>query len=596
MVFQAHNRGLTLIESVIGVALFALVFVSLYAAFQNTLKLAKAAQVRSVAVSLGNEQLEIVRNLPYARVGTVSGIPSGVIVPVQSFVRSGITFVATTTIRNIDQPFDGTAGGAPDDLSPADNKLVEVEIDCPSCPEFRPVVLTSTVAPKSLESASTNGSLFVQVIDAAGQPVSGASVRVRNPSLVPPIDINDVTATSGILQIIDAPPAVNSYEITVSKSGYSSEQTRGAPTTTNPFYPHATVAVQTVTQVTLPIDLTADVTVSSVTPLCTALSGVNVQMTGAKIISSGPNVPKFDRLFSTGGTGVYALGATEWDLYTINASSATHALAGIMPLSPVSITPGSTQNIQLVLEPKTVPGVVVTVKDGATGLPISGADVTMDLAGASTTMTTGRGFLWQTDWSGGGGQADFTDPTRYSTDDTNIDSLSVAGSVQLQPVLGIYPASGELESSTFDTGSPSNFYQFTYLPTGQAPETGDSVRFQIATGNSTSSWTYLGPDGTAGTYYNATTTDINPIHNGDRYLRYKLYLSTASSTITPSVTDAQFTFTSACIPPGQVLFQGLSDGSYTLTVTKAGYTTHVDTVVVNAAAVSWQEVAASLSP
>jgi len=116
----------------------------------------------------------------------------------------------------------------------------------------------------------------------------------------------------------------------------------------------------------------------------------------------------------------------------------------------------------------------------------------------------------------------------------------------------------------------------------------------LATGNSTSSWTYRGPDGTAGTYYTSTSTDIASIHNGDRYLRYNMLLSTASSTLTPSVSDVQFSFTSSCVPPGQVLFEALGTGTYNLTVSKSGYSTSTDTFTVSAG--QWQEKIVTMTP
>jgi len=589
------QRGLSLIETVISVALFSAISFSLYSTWTKVFKTIQAAEARTIAVALGNEQFEIARNLPFAQVGTVSGIPAGILPPVQTFVRSGRTFIATTTVRNIDHPFDGTAGGTPNDLSPADNKLIEMNLQCTSCPTDVRIDLSTWIAPKDLESISTNGSLFIRVMDSGGLPVQGALVHVTNSTLVPAVDIIDVTATSGMLQIIDAPPALTSYEITVTKPGYSSDRTHGVPTTTNPVLPHATVAIQTVTQITLSIDRLAQMDFSSVAPSCGAVANANVQMTGAKLIATLPGVTKNDRWFSTGGSGAISFSDVEWDNYTITASSGTHSLAGVAPLSPVAITPGLTQTIQLIMMPRSAKEVMVTVKDAGTGLPITDAEVTLDLGGATTSLTTGRGFLRQTDWSGGSGQTLLTDDTRYSVG-TDVDTLTVPGTIQLEDILGLYPATGELESSIFDTGSASNFYQFTFLPGTQAPETGDSVKFQIASALSTSSpWNYRGPDGTASTYYNATTTDIPGSHNGDRYFRYKAFLSTASSTLTPSVSDIAFTFTSSCIPPGQVLFQGLPDGAYTLEVRKAGYTDFSDTLIIDAST-PWQEKTAVLTP
>ena len=596
---QLKNKigGLSYIETIIGVALFALISMMLYSTYERVFVVARAAQSRINAVALAEEQFELARNLPFTNVGTVGGIPSGSLRQVQTLTRGGMTFIATTTVRNIDQPFDGTAGGSPNDLSPADSKLVEIDINCITCVNFRPLVLTTWVGPKNLEGSSTNGSLFVKVIDASGLAVQGVDVIVVSTSSSPTINVSDLTATSGMLQLVDAPPGIEAYQVYAVKSGYSADQSYArSASTANPVITNPTVAIQTVTQVTLSIDSTAALNFSSVSPACSAVPNINMHMNGAKLIATGPNVLKYDKYLKTDAAGSLALSNIEWDNYTIAATSGTYDLAGVMPLQPISITPGSTQNIQLVMMPKSDPAVLVTVKDVATGLPVSGATVTLEKGGASTTLTTGRGFLSQTDWSGGSGQSTYTNPNQYASDDSNIDVSTSPGDVKLLKVLGSYQPSGILYSSTFDSGSVSNFYQFTSKPSGQPAAVGATpAQFQIATGNSTSSWTYLGPDGTNATYYNSTTTDISAVHNGTRYLRYKMLLSTASTSYTPSVSDIQFTFTSNCVPPGQVLFQGLANGTYNVTVTKSGYTDETDTVTVNAGT-QWQEIQEIIGP
>lgn len=592
--YAQHQNGLSLIETVIGVALFALVALMLSTTYSRVFITVRSAQARVNAVALVNEQMEIARNLPYSNIGTVSGVPLGVLLSVQTLTRGGMTFVATTTVRNIDLPFDGVAGGSPNDLSPADNKLVEVEINCTSCKNFRPMTLTTSIGPKDLEASSTNGSLFILALDQTGLGIQNADVHIWS-NTTTPIDIHDITSTSGTYQLVDAPPGTEAYQIWLSKSGYSSEQTYArTATTSNPVKPNATVLAQAVTQVSFIIDKLANVSLSSVSPSCAAVPNVNLHMSGAKLISSAPNVLKYDKWLKTDAGGSLNLGGTEWDTYNIVATSSLYELAGVVPLLPVAIAPGSTQNVQIVMVPKNSPSVLVTVKDSATGLPVTGAVVTLEQSGASTTLTTGRGFLSQTDWSGGGGQSDFTNQSKYQSDDSGIDATSVPGEVKLRDILGLFAMAGTLYSSTFDTGSASNFYQFLYQSTNQPIAAGDSVKFQLATGNSTSSWTYLGPDGTSGTYYNSTTTDISAVTNGHRYLRYKMMLSTASSSYTPSVSDVQFTFTSSCVPPGQVLFQDLATGSYNLTVEKTGYVTATNVVSVTAG--SWQEVQETIGP
>jgi len=97
------------------------------------------------------------------------------------------------------------------------------------------------------------------------------------------------------------------------------------------------------------------------------------------------------------------------------------------------------------------------------------------------------------------------------------------------------------------------------------------VRLQIATSDDGAVWDFLGPDGTDDTYYTATNQEINSGHDGDRYLRYKIFLQTADLSKTPTISDIFFTFTSDCVPPGQVFFSDLSAGNYSLTATKTGY-------------------------
>ena len=116
---------------------------------------------------------------------------------------------------------------------------------------------------------------------------------------------------------------------------------------------------------------------------------------------------------------------------------------------------------------------------------------------------------------------------------------------------------------------------------------------QIASNNDGVTWDFLGPDGTASSYYTSPSSNIHSSHNDDEFLRYKLYLSTASSTLTPNVSDISFTFSSECVPPGQVVFTGLSNGSYTLNISAAGYQSQSIPVSVSG---SWRQEEVLLLP
>ena len=590
------RKGFTLIESLVGVAVFMIIAVSVYQAYAATINAVRVSRLKITATALANEQFEIIRNLPYTDVGVVGSIPNGQVPHLQNLVRDNTEFVVETTIRNIDDPFDGTIGGSPNDLSPADYKLAELEISCPACRNFTTLHFTTQVGPRNLETASTNGALFVQVFDASGQPVSGADVHIVNNQAVPAIVIDDTTNNDGLLQIVDAPPGVEAYEITVSKSGYSADQTyqTGAPGNPNPTKPHATVALQQLTQISFAIDRTSTLDVASVTDTCGSLPSIEFSLDSSKLIGTNPDVLKYSAPHITDGSGTKTISGLEWDTYNLNLTDGLYDLAGAVPLLPVALNPNTNQDFKLIVSPKDVRSVLVTVKDASTQLPLSDATVRLEGAGVDATLTTGRGFIRQTDWSGGAGQDDFTDPTRYFDSDWNVEINDPAGEFHLRKIFDEYEPSTYLISSTFDTGSVSNFHQMLWQPQDQPPDTGpDSVKFQVATNNNKTTWNFLGPDGTANTYYTLANQNLNSLHNGDRYLRYQAFLQTASTTWTPTISDASFTFTSACVPPGQVLFTGLNTGDYTLTVAKAGYQPFTDTIAVSS---SWQQHEVILSP
>ncbi|KKR69745.1 MAG: hypothetical protein UU10_C0006G0010 [Parcubacteria group bacterium GW2011_GWF1_40_6] len=224
------------------------------------------SQAKLAATTLANEQFEIIRNLPYDDVGIENGIPVGKIARNQTVLKDNYSFDVQTTIRNTDDPFDGTIGGSPSDTSPADYKLVDLDITCSSCKIFSPLKFTTLVAPHALETASSNGALFIQVFDTAGMPVTNASVHIANTEANPDIVIDEITDNTGWVKIVDAPPGTNTYNITATKSGFTTDQTypQGGVAGENPVNEDVTVVLQQVTQASLQIDKVSSLNVSSV--------------------------------------------------------------------------------------------------------------------------------------------------------------------------------------------------------------------------------------------------------------------------------------------------------------------------------------------
>lgn len=603
MLLNKHKlrSGLTVVEALVAVAIFVAISVGIYGGYTSIFKLVAYAKVRTLAMVVANEQVEIARTLPYDQVGVVQGIPPGLLLPDQQVVKDGIAFQVEISVRNIDDDFDGTIGGAPNDLAPADYKQLEVSVGCAACTKFATTTVTSIIAPKNLESTGTNGALFIHVFDANGNPVPNAAVRVVN-SLVG-IDINEVTNNDGTLELVDVPPGTFAYAITVSKAGYSSARTYSAtdPDNPNPVVLHSTVATGALTEISLSIDRLSTLSLRTVRESCSPIPNVDFTLTGAKLIGSDPTIYKYSATHTTDGSGLLNLPALEWDTYTVILKEAGESIAGSIPLFPLAINPGSIQSDTLVLKPSNANELMVTVKDAATGLPVSDAIVHLSGAGDDIEQTTNRGFIVQSDWSGGGGQDVVGLTNKYSQgsliDDGSL-GMGVDGEITLLGTLGTYATDGWMESSVFDAGSASTtFYTIGWLPQDQATSTGaGSVKFQLASSNdaATSTWDYVGHDGTAQSFYTTANTNVSAAHTGNRYIRYKLFLHTDDTSVTPRIADVMLTFSSECVPYGQVLFQGLGSGVHTLTVSRTGYQTYQNDQV--STQLPWQEISVLLSP
>jgi prepilin-type N-terminal cleavage/methylation domain-containing protein len=590
-----ETNGFTLIEALVGLAVLAIIVTAGYEAISTAVRVAGIARAQVASAAVANEQMEIARNLLYGEVGVSGSWPPGRLLATKTVVHDNRRFTVDTTVRSIDDPFDGTVGGSPNDTTSGDYKLVEVSVSCPTCKNYSTQRFDTWVAPVSLESSSTNGALFIRAFDAGGLPLPGADVHVVNSSASPPFTIDDVTGNDGVLQLVDVPPGVRTYAITVSKIGYSTERTYapdgGNP---NPTKPHATVSTASLTQSSFNIDVLGSMDVTSVDTACSAVPDVGFTMTGAKLIGT-PSVYKYNVNHVTDGSGSKQIADLEWDSYSFFSNDATRDVIGTIPLWPIGLGPGTSQQVKIVTTAKNSRRLIVAVRDNTTQQPLTGASVRLTGPGSyDQTRSTDRGYILQTNWVGGPGQADFIDTTKFLVQDGNI-KTSTAGQIQLVKYDSKhYRTSGELTSSTFDLGAPADFDQILWYPQNQPWQVGtDGVRLQVATNNDNATWDFVGPDGTSGTFYAVTSPNLWSGHDGNRYLRYRIYLGTENEHYTPTVSDILFSFTSACVPPGQVDFAGLPSGTYTATVTKSGYTTKTQSVSVSP---DWQKLNIAMTP
>jgi prepilin-type N-terminal cleavage/methylation domain-containing protein len=574
----ARQHGFTIIEVVVGIAIFAILALGVLGCYTALSRSVRAARQKVVLSTLAAERLEIVRNIPYSQVGTVNGNPSGNLPDLSNpylTTLEGIQYKVYYEVTYIDDSADGTilAGTDP---APNDYKQVKMSILNTKTNQTTPFV--TNVSPKGLESISNAGALLIKVFDANGQPIEDATVAIDNTILNPDIHLSRSSDSAGNWIEVGLPASTNGYHITVTKNGYSTDATvpisGGNP---NPTKPDSTILVGQVTQVSFSIDLLSNLTVRTLDQVCAAQNGVNVNVKGAKIIGTNPTVYKYSQNF-TSASGQISITNFEWDTYTPTLLTGQSVMVyGTSPIQQISVLPGTSQTFTLILGAATTHSILIIVKDASTGLSIEGATVQLHKGGASPadySGTTGGSVWTQSNWSAGAGQVAYSNTSKYFADDGNADVTTVPTGVRLKKVGANYVASASLESSTFDTGGASNFTTLTWQPASQSG--GTVLKFQIASNTDNLTWNFIGPDGTAATYYTVPGTSINSVHDNNQYVRYKAFLSTTNPALTPVLTSIGLNYVAGCFTPGQVMFPGLtSSSSYTLTVSMPGYTTKV---------------------
>ena len=109
------------------------------------------------------------------------------------------------------------------------------------------------------------------------------------------------------------------------------------------------------------------------------------------------------------------------------------------------------------------------------------------------------------------------------------------GEVVLAAGAPLYQTSGTFESNTFDANASFNGLLFT-----ASQPAGTTLQLQVATNSDNSTWNYVGPDGTSGTFFTAAAAI--PLNAVDaRYLRYKAFLTGDGST-TPVLSDVTINY------------------------------------------------------
>ncbi|MBU2220552.1 carboxypeptidase-like regulatory domain-containing protein [Patescibacteria group bacterium] len=299
------QRGMTLIDVLVGSALVLIVFLTLLGLLRASLLISSSAKAKAGATAVATTQMEYLRSLSYASVGTVGGIPAGLIPQSATTTMNGIPYTIRTFVSYVDDAKDGTGAGDSNGI-PADYKQAKVAVTYTFRETIREVALISNIAPPSLETTAGGGTLRVSVVNASGIAVSGASVRIQNTSLIPTVDITTFSDASGATAFPGAPTSTE-YQISVTKSGYSSAQTYTRDgTNQNPTPGYLTVVANQTTSSTFAIDSLVPFTIRTFYPIRAATT-TDTFTTSSGLSSMTNTQVAGGALLLSGGVGSYAL-------------------------------------------------------------------------------------------------------------------------------------------------------------------------------------------------------------------------------------------------------------------------------------------------
>lgn len=382
-----RNSGETFISLLIALAIFAILSNAIFTLTTSSFKTVSFSKARIVARHLAEEKIETIRNMPYDNVGTSGGVPAGTLLQTENKFVNGLNFVIKTSIVYIDDPFDGQS---PADLLPTDYKRVRIDVSWGGAASSskNPVVITTDIAPKGIEKAAGGGTLSVLVFDANAIAVSQAEVHIESNGLTPAIDITQTTNDNGRMIIPGIPQCTECYDITVTKSGYSTDKTYTITEVANPSKPRVSIVEGSLTEISFTIDKNSTLNISTLSDkesLFVPIPDTAFIIRGQKIIGTDIDdfpVFKFEKQFTTSGSGTLTITDVEWDNYTLTLpETSTYDIGTSNPLTTYSLLPDQSLAWLMSLYPKTDDNLKVSFVD-ALDSPIP--DITVTLTDSGT--------------------------------------------------------------------------------------------------------------------------------------------------------------------------------------------------------------------
>jgi hypothetical protein len=394
--------GFTFIEALTLLFIFSLISLSFFSVISLGTRYILVSKNRLGAVALANEKMEVVRNLAYDDIGTVGGVVSGNLPQTENITQNGKNYKVDILVKYEDDPFDGTLGGSPNDVAYKDYKTVKISVSWNNGGSDQgEVEVVSTFVPQGLEMATAgDGVLSINVFsDQSGVAgVSQASVHISNPDVG--INTTIETDNSGNIMLVGAKESIQSYQLTVSKSGYETVVTMPPyPNSTfNPVDVHASVISGSLNIINIVQNKTGSIRISTVDPDDNSVANVDFKLTGGRKIGTDFLSP-FDPLYdtdiaeSTGASGQKTYSSLSPGQYAffLDPIEDLYVLVGLNTTPNFSLA--SEQSLELVARVinKNTTAALIRVAKNSDGSILKGAEVKLsNSSGYEETATVGE--------------------------------------------------------------------------------------------------------------------------------------------------------------------------------------------------------------
>lgn len=384
-IVKTKKAGFTIIEALTVLFIFSIITMTFYGVISQGSRYLLNAKNRLGATVLANKKLEIIRNLPYDKIGVTGGEVSGDIPQYETVLENGKSFDVHTVVKYVQDDFDGVA---PADTAWNDYKKAIVTVSWSDGGISSSVMLTGRFAPPGLEVANPgDGILIINVFSdqPGGVGIPSSSVHVVNTETG--LDTTQNTGADGTLMLLGdtVTDSIKKYQVFLSKSGYETVQTYPPypDTAYNPVDVHGSVVSGVVNVLNIVQNKIANLKVRTEDSLGQPIASIDFSVKGGrKMGTDTADPPNFiynkdsNEITNTSGEKDFgAISPGQYDFLILAPDSDNYELIGSDPESPLLLMSEDDITYKLKLAEKIKTSLLVNIIDQTAGTPIKNAEV-----------------------------------------------------------------------------------------------------------------------------------------------------------------------------------------------------------------------------